>query len=657
MSQFKHLSLQQGANEIVYLDIDVAESGTNVLTLAVLKELNEAIGSIKDQGFKGLVIRSKKAGNFISGATAEVLLGLETPQAIDAYIKLGSQVCRRIRTLPFPSVAVIEGSCANAGWDIALSCRCRINSAQATLEYTDYQQGHYSGFGGITQLVTRLGLTNTLRFLSKGHHTYEQLKAAELIDHCVPSYQVQAVINQFFHTFSSEDKEHLAPCKPHRSNTMVPRQKLLLSLKKADLLLPVTGNSQQAADAIIKTWTEHNISDESYESEAEAAIHLLQSAVTQHCLKQTQLKKQLNANITPLTPSEHRVHIIGCGAMGRYLARLCAQNNFVVTLYDNRNSSLEKLLPELYQYSEQQALADTERQAITDNISLSQDNAALAHADIIIEAIPEGYLAKASLLKDIEDTAKESALLLTCTDCLPLEELTKNMQSPARLALFNPYHPNFKSDVVETSVHQENPQAPLVPAFARALSLTPVHVKSAAGYLGTRLMMAFLNESMLIHQAGTSISAIDKHVLKMGMLHSPFELIDRIGIPECLTISEALADRRGIDVSNLLIEKNEQGLVGKRSGSGFYQYKNGSKQAKLISKLTPANKNLKANAIKQRLLERVINEARACMKDGIVEYEEVLDLVATITTGFPIQYGGPLSYLEKLHQANKTITK
>jgi 3-hydroxyacyl-CoA dehydrogenase/enoyl-CoA hydratase/3-hydroxybutyryl-CoA epimerase len=232
------------------------------------------------------------------------------------------------------------------------------------------------------------------------------------------------------------------------------------------------------------------------------------------------------------------------------------------------------------------------------------------------------------------------------------------MVSPERLALFNPYHPCLKSDLVEISTHSNSDSLATIQSFAKSLALTPIPVKSAAGYLGTRLMMAFLTEAMLIHQSGASISAIDKQALKMGMRHAPFELIDNIGITECLRVTEALADRRGIDVPNVLIHKKEHGLEGKRSGAGFYRYKNGVKHDSLLNhKLSTSHKRLKPAAIEQRIIEKIINEARACLKEELVEDEAILDLVASLTTGFPVKHGGPLSYLKTIQTANKTITQ
>ncbi|PWQ95534.1 3-hydroxyacyl-CoA dehydrogenase NAD-binding domain-containing protein [Leucothrix arctica] len=658
MSQFQHLTLSQGAHEIVLLRIDVKDSPTNILSLAVLKEINEAVGGIRDQGFKGLVISSAKPNHFIQGADTATLLSLKTPQAVDAYINLGSQVCRRIAELPFPTVALIEGSCLNSGWDIALSCQRRVASYEATVNYDYFQQGYYSGFGGITRLITRIGLRDTLRFLSKGEQTAEQLKALSLVDHRTPSYQTQAVIDQFFQHLRESENTTPYVAKTHRSNSLIPRHLLLLALKKQDACLAKSPSEQQACASIIDTWSEYNISEDAYLAETKSAIKLLQSPLTQYHLKLTQLKQRLNAGTKRLDGGINRVHIIGCGSMGRYIARLCAQNGFIVTLYDTRNSALEKLLPELNQYFTQQNIAQTERQRITDNINLSPENYSLPHADIVIEATPEVCLAKASLLKDIESSAKDTALLLTSTSCFPLEELSKNMQTPSRLALFNPYNPCFKSDLVEVSTTGGNQHLATIQSFAKSLSLTPAKVKSATGYLGTRLMMVFLTESMLIHQARNSIISIDKQALKMGMCHAPFELIDEIGITECLRIAEALADRRGIDVPNILIQKHEQGLVGKRSGSGFYRYKNGVKQDGLLNnKLTTSTNKIKVSVTEQRLIEKIINEARACLKEGIVEDEDILDLVATMTTGFPMQHGGPLNYLKALKAANKTLTK
>jgi 3-hydroxyacyl-CoA dehydrogenase/enoyl-CoA hydratase/3-hydroxybutyryl-CoA epimerase len=403
----------------------------------------------------------------------------------------------------------------------------------------------------------------------------------------------------------------------------------------------------------LETWKTFNTSPDASHNEAIAASKLLVSEAAKNYLNLQKLYQHLDQHITALTAQSQRIHIIGCGVMGRYIARCCAENGFYVSIYDTRHAALEKILPELYQAFDPQ---DTQRQAIIDRIIIDIDNTGLTHADIIIEAIPENKHAKVSLLHDIDEQAKSTACILTTTACLPLDEISKEMHTPQRLAAFNPYHPLFKSNIVEISTHPSNATlSEHLSAFSKALQLKPIHVKGNSGYLGTRLLMTYLIESILIHQTGISIQAIDKLTTKMGMNHTPFDLIDTIGLSECLQVSEALADQLNYDVPSLLMQKNEQGLKGKNSGAGFYRYKKGKKQLPILDKTlsSPAWKQ-KSKDVEKRLIEKIINEARSCLQQKVVNEQELIDLVATVITGFAPEKGGPLAYLEQL-QSGKMI--
>jgi 3-hydroxyacyl-CoA dehydrogenase/enoyl-CoA hydratase/3-hydroxybutyryl-CoA epimerase len=413
--------------------------------------------------------------------------------------------------------------------------------------------------------------------------------------------------------------------------------------------------NSSAINSIIETWKVFNSSSDASHNEAIEAAKLLISDAAKNQLKLQKHYQKLDQGITATAPQSQRIHIVGCGVMGRYIARCCAENGFYVSIYDTRYAALEKLLPELYQDCNHKDHAKLRRKLI-DRIIIDVDNSGLTHADIIIEAIPENKHAKASLLHDIDKQAKQSAIILTTSACLPLEELAKGMKTPQRLAAFKPYHPLFASKIAEISIHNDNPQlSERIKSFSKALQLKPIQVKSNSGYLGTRLLMTYLTESMLIHQSGISLQAIDKLTADMGISHAPFDLIDSIGISECLQVSEALADRLNYDVPSILMQKNEQGLKGKNSDAGFYRYKKGKKQQAIFDKTlnSPSWKN-KSKEIEKRLIEKIINEARSCQQENIVTEQEIIDLVATIITGFAVEKGGPLAYLQQL-QSGTTI--
>ncbi|MCK5896294.1 MAG: enoyl-CoA hydratase/isomerase family protein [Cocleimonas sp.] len=647
MTAFQHINLTRTKNDIIWLTINSQDSPTNALTISLLKEMREVIDNLHGKGFKGLIISSAKPNNFVSGIDLDTLLKLTTEKKAEIFTSLGNQVCRHISLLDFPSIALINGKCSNAGLEIALSCNYRIATNNSHFDYSDIKQGHYAGFGSITRLIQRKGLSATLSILNHKLYSAKEALSIGLIDYIVSAHKIHQAAQ---YVIAQENDE-----SQHKKSSRFGIKALFKALLPTKLQASFIAKQYDTPvfKTIVETWKTFNTSPDACHNEAIIASKLLTSEVTRNHLSLQKLYQHLDHHITALAPQSQRIHIIGCGIMGRYIARCCASNGFYVSIYDTRHAALEKVLPELYQTFDQ---PDTQRQSIVDKIIIDMNNTGLTHADIIIEAIPENKHAKVSLLHDIDEQAKSTACILTTTACLPLEEISKEMNRPQRLAAFNPYHPLFKSSVVEISVHSDNPSlSEHLKAFAKTLQLKPIQVKSNSGYLGTRLLMTYLIESILIHQTGISTQAIDKLTTKMGMNHTPFDLIDTIGLNECLQVTEALADQLNYDVPSLLMQKNEQGLKGKESGAGFYRYKKGKKQLPILDKtLSSPSWKHKSKEIEKRLIEKIINEARSCLQQAVVNEQELIDLVATVITGFAAEKGGPLAYLEQL-QSGKMI--
>jgi 3-hydroxyacyl-CoA dehydrogenase/enoyl-CoA hydratase/3-hydroxybutyryl-CoA epimerase len=646
MTAFQHVHLVRTKNNIIWLTINSQDNDNNALTIPLLKEMLEVIDNLQGKGFKGLVISSLKLNNFISGTELDTLIKLTTLQRAEIFTSLGNQLCRRISTLDCPSIAIINGRCCDSGLEIALSCDYRIatDNPKNVFCYNDIHQGYYAGFGSITRLIESKGLAVALDILNKPPYTAEEALFIGLVDYVVPTHKT----HQSAQYLIAQEQEEVGR-KPS----------FLLTIRSAlKTRLPTTLQASLLANkytsdtfkSILETWKTFNTSPDAHHHEAIMAARLLVSDVAKNHLTLRKLYQQLDRDIIATAPQSQRIHIIGCGVMGRYIARCCAKNGFYVSIYDTRHAALEKILPELYQSFKTQ---NKQRQIIIDKIIIDIENKGLKHADIIIEAIPENKHAKASLLNDIDQQAKNSAYILTTTACLPLEEISKEMQTPQRLAAFNPYHPLFNSRIAEISTPINNVHLTTsIRAFSKALNFKPIQVKSHSGYLGTRLLTTYLTEAMLIHQSGISTQAIDKLTAKMGMSHAPFDLIDTIGLNECLHVTEALSDRLNYDVPSILMQKNEQGLKGKDSGAGFYRYRKGRKLYPILDKtLSSPSWKHKSKDVEIRLIEKLINEARSCLQQTIVNDQQLIDLVATVITGFSTAKGGPLAYLKQL-QAN-----
>ncbi|MEK7678618.1 MAG: enoyl-CoA hydratase-related protein, partial [Deltaproteobacteria bacterium] len=148
-----HWRLEQ-SQEIAWLTLDVAGASANTLSRAVLEEFEFLLQDLERAPYRGLVIRSGKAGGFIAGADVNEFRALNGAVEATQLARRGQQAFDRLARLPFPTVALIHGYCLGGGLELALACRYRIARED------DAVQGSTSavGAGSAGAAGTRLGL-------------------------------------------------------------------------------------------------------------------------------------------------------------------------------------------------------------------------------------------------------------------------------------------------------------------------------------------------------------------------------------------------------------------------------------------------------------------------------------------------------------------
>ena len=160
------------------------------------------------------------------------------------------------------------------------------------------------------------------------------------------------------------------------------------------------------------------------------------------------------------------------------------------------------------------------------------------------------------------------------------------------------------------------------------------------------MLMPYLLEAVQLFQEGVPASVIDKAATDFGMPMGPIHLADTVGLDICLSVANILAEKLETVVPEKLRSLVENGKLGVKSGQGFYQYKG---RKPISEKL---DKNYKApDNITDRLIMSFLNEAVACLREGIVEDTELLDAGIIFGTGFAPFRGGPMHYIESLGAA------
>ncbi|MFC7365727.1 MULTISPECIES: 3-hydroxybutyryl-CoA dehydrogenase [Bhargavaea] len=277
------------------------------------------------------------------------------------------------------------------------------------------------------------------------------------------------------------------------------------------------------------------------------------------------------------------VMVIGAGQMGGGIAQVCAQAGFDVTLNDISEESYEKGLgvikKNLSRGVEKGRITEEEKNAALGRIRKSTDLSDAKDADLIIEAAVEKMEIKQSIFRQLDEHAKEHAILSTNTSALPITEIAAVTKRPGQVIGMHFMNPVPVMKLVEIirglATTDETYQA--VEDMTRKLSKTPVEVNDYPGFVSNRVLMPMINEAIFtLYEGVASKEAIDD-VMKLGMNHpmGPLQLADFIGLDTCLYIMEVLHEGFGDPKYRpcpLLRKYVNAGWLGKKSGRGFYVY-------------------------------------------------------------------------------------
>jgi 3-hydroxyacyl-CoA dehydrogenase/enoyl-CoA hydratase/3-hydroxybutyryl-CoA epimerase len=177
-------------------------------------------------------------------------------------------------------------------------------------------------------------------------------------------------------------------------------------------------------------------------------------------------------------------------------------------------------------------------------------------------------------------------------------------------------------------------------AFTRKLDKLPVPCRSAPGFIVNRVLMPYLHEAMYAAQQGVPTAVIDETAVAFGMPMGPIELADVVGLDVAAHVGEIIAADLGRPAPNLtrLRELVGLGKLGRKSGAGFYLWKDG-KPVKPAAATEPAPRDLI-----DRLILVLVNECAACLRERIAEDADLIDAAVVFGTGFAPFRGGPLAY-------------
>ncbi len=394
--------------------------------------------------------------------------------------------------------------------------------------------------------------------------------------------------------------------------------------------------------ALINTWARTGGSpiQTRLDAERRAVVKLAGTPTARNLIRIFFLTERLKA----LGGKDHgigHVHVVGAGVMGGDIAAWSAYKGFNVTLQDREQRFIDPAMERAQALFAKKVKDESKRPAVAARLKADLAGEGVALADLVIEAIIEDADAKRSLYQTLEPKMKAGALLTTNTSSIPLLELRDHIEHPAQFAGLHYFNPVAQMPLVEI-IHHDG-MAPeterRLAAFCKALGKFPVPVAGTPGFLVNRVLFPYMLEAATAYAEGIPGPVIDKAAVKFGMPMGPIELLDTVGLDVAAGVGKELAPFLGLQIPAAL-QTVEQGKRGKKDGQGIYTWENGRAQKPDV----PANHEVPAD-LEDRLILPLLNEAVACLHDGVVADADLLDAGVIFGTGFAPFRGGPIQYI------------
>jgi len=333
--------------------------------------------------------------------------------------------------------------------------------------------------------------------------------------------------------------------------------------------------------------------------------------------------------------------VVGAGVMGGDIAAWSAYKGFEVTLQDREQRFIDPAMERAQALFAKKVRDESKRPAVAARLKADLAGDGVAVADLVIEAIIEDAEAKRGLYQTLEPKMKADALLTTNTSSIPLVELRDHIQRPAQFAGLHYFNPVAQMPLVEI-IHHDG-MAPeterRLASFCKALGKFPVPVAGTPGFLVNRVLFPYMLEAATAYAEGIPGPVIDKAAVKFGMPMGPIELLDTVGLDVAAGVGKELAPFLGLQIPAAL-QTVEPGKRGKKDGQGIYKWDNGRAQKPDV----PANYQT-PDDLEDRLILPLLNEAVACLHDGVVSDADLLDAGVIFGTGFAPFRGGPIQYI------------
>ncbi len=641
----KHWTIHLDEKNIAWCHLDMHDAKANLLSGEVIEELDGILDHFNRELPQALVIQSDKQDSFIFGADIKEFTTLENRQQAQAFLDRGHALMNKLEAMPCPTVSMIHGICFGGGTELSLACDYMIASdhPKTRIGLPEIKLGIHPGYGGTARAVERCGPLAAMGIMLTGRALNARAAGKiRLVDEIVPLRQLRHAAEWY----ALNAPKRKPPGFMARLTNLALLRPLIASKMRKQVAARARAEHYPAPYRLIDLWQKHaGDKTRMLREEARSVASLATTDTARHLVEVFFLQEKLKGKGKQVAFEPEHVHVIGGGLMGGDIAAWCAIQGYSVTVQDQDPERLAQTFKRAQHGFKKKFKRD--RRAIRDaNDRLTPDHRGhgIHRADIVIEAIFEDIEAKRELYRTIEPRMKDDAVLATNTSSIKLEDLASCLHQPERLVglhFFNPVAlmplveiirgPQTGEDVVSKAL-----------AFGKNIGKLPLPVKSSPGFLVNRILMPYILEAVYMVDEGIPPEVVDRAATDFGMPMGPIELADTVGLDICQSVAAILAEALNLDLPANMDQMTRGGRLGKKSGHGFYVYRKGKPVRNRAARYD------KPQAVQDRLIMRLLNEAVACLREEIVEDRSMIDAGVIFGTGFAPFTGGPMQYIETI---------
>ena len=285
----------------------------------------------------------------------------------------------------------------------------------------------------------------------------------------------------------------------------------------------------------------------------------------------------------------NNIAVIGAGTMGNGIAHVFAMKGYKVNLCDiseeRLNLAIQTITRNLDRMVSKEKISDSEKDQTLENISILTDmKSAVEHADLVVEAATEKEDLKLKIFSNLDQYAPDNCILASNTSSISITKIASATNRPEKVIGMHFMNPVPVMKLVEIIKGYATDEAVCdqIVDLSKKLNKIPVVVNDYPGFVANRILMPMINEAIYtLYEGVADVEAIDT-VMKLGMAHpmGPLQLADFIGLDVCHSILNVLHEGFGnpkYAPCPLLTNMVTAGMLGRKTGEGFYKYTKGSK--------------------------------------------------------------------------------